>query len=338
MLRLGTLLGLLGLALATALLIGEGFADVMGALATAGWGILLASLFHIVPMAVNGRAWQVLMPGRRTGGIVLWTALVWVREAVNGLLPVARVGGEVVCGRLMLRRGFRVAPSVSSLVLDMTLSLLSQFLFTLVGLGLLLLRTDDQAIILRLGLGMLILLPLMALFIVVQRRGLFSLAAGVVGKLFGDRWGSLGLTSRRLDRAVRQGWRRTDRVGLSLALQLVGWILGGGEIWLVLHFMGHTVSIWDAILIEALIQAIASAAFIVPGAIGVQEGGFLLLGALVGLPPDVALALALARRARDLILFVPALIGWQLLEGRALLKRRAAAPAAQAGGGTRSPG
>ena len=45
-----------------------------------------------------------------------------------------------------------------------------------------------------------------------------------------------------------------------------------------------------------------------PGALGVQEGGFLVVGGLVGLPPELALALALVRRARDVIIFVPALI------------------------------
>jgi hypothetical protein len=56
----------------------------------------------------------------------------------------------------------------------------------------------------------------------------------------------------------------------------------------------------------------------VPGALGVQEGGFLVFGGLLGLGPDVALALALARRVRDLIVFTPALVAWQLSEGRRL--------------------
>jgi len=59
----------------------------------------------------------------------------------------------------------------------------------------------------------------------------------------------------------------------------------------------------------------------VPGALGVQEGGFLLFGSLLGLGPEVALALALARRVRDLVVFVPALVTWQLSEGRRLLVR-----------------
>jgi hypothetical protein len=40
----------------------------------------------------------------------------------------------------------------------------------------------------------------------------------------------------------------------------------------------------------------------------VQEGGYLLLAPLAGLPPDAALALSLAKRARELLLGVPGLL------------------------------
>ncbi|MBV8653164.1 MAG: hypothetical protein JO255_16990, partial [Alphaproteobacteria bacterium] len=40
---------------------------------------------------------------------------------------------------------------------------------------------------------------------------------------------------------------------------------------------------------------------------------------LLGLTPEIALALALARRALDLILFLPGLLAWQIAEGRKLL-------------------
>jgi hypothetical protein len=42
------------------------------------------------------------------------------------------------------------------------------------------------------------------------------------------------------------------------------------------------------------------AAFIVPGALGFQEGSYILLGAIVGLDPALTLALALAKRAREI--------------------------------------
>jgi hypothetical protein len=56
-----------------------------------------------------------------------------------------------------------------------------------------------------------------------------------------------------------------------------------------------------------------------PAAIGVQEGVFMIIGGLLGLSPELSLALALTRRARDLIVFLPGLLAWQAQEGRRLL-------------------
>jgi glycosyltransferase 2 family protein len=67
-------------------------------------------------------------------------------------------------------------------------------------------------------------------------------------------------------------------------------------------------------VIESLIQAVSSAAFFVPGGLGVQEGGFVLIGGALGLEPATCLALAGARRIRDLLIFVPGLFAWQIAE------------------------
>jgi hypothetical protein len=58
--------------------------------------------------------------------------------------------------------------------------------------------------------------------------------------------------------------------------------------------------------------------------LGIQEGSFVALGALVGMPPDVALATSLASRVREIVSGVPGLVAWQYVEGRGLWRRRAA--------------
>lgn len=323
--RLPLLLGLLGLGLASGLVAYNGAAEVLDGLRLAGWGIVWASLFHVVPMALNARAWQVLLPGRRRHGLGFFLWLVWVRESVNGLLPVARVGGELVSARLMLRAGLRAAPSAASLVVDMTLCMGSQFLFTIAGVALLA-AGDDTPVMGRIVLSLLAGVPLIAAFWAVQRIGLFRIFHMVVNAVFGDRWVGLAGTLRRYDHAVRVMYRRSDRTLACLLWQVAGWAAGSGEIWLALYYLGHPVSVAEAVLIEALIQALSSAAFLVPGAIGVQEGGFIGIGALVGLPSETALALALARRARDILVFGPALLAWQLVEGSALFRRQLSPP------------
>ena len=107
-------------------------------------------------------------------------------------------------------------------------------------------------------------------------------------------------------------------VAASFALSLLGWIVGTGEVWLALHFLGSPVGWAEALMLESLGQAIRGAAFAIPGSLGVQEGGYLLLARLIGLPPEAALALSLAKRARELLLGLPGIVylhfaekGWQ---------------------------
>jgi uncharacterized protein (TIRG00374 family) len=107
----------------------------------------------------------------------------------------------------------------------------------------------------------------------------------------------------------------------AFVLKLGGWMARTGETYLALHFLGFPIGVEEAIIIESLTSAIRSAAFAVPGAFGVQEGGILVLGAMLGIPPQTALALALVKRVREVVMGVPALIGWSLLETRALERR-----------------
>lgn len=321
MTAIAALLGLGGLALATGLFIYYGLDSVLAALAAGGIGIVWASLFHVVPMVIHARAWQILLPGSSPPPLsfILWVN--WIREGMNGLLPLARVAGDVVAVRMLIKRGVRSTPAMMSMVVDMTLTIVMQYFFTVVGVVLLLHYAGSSDTVEHIVIGLLAGLPIMGLMLMAHRFGLFGLLARLVHALVGHRWPKLTASTARLDRAVRTSYRRQGRIFRSCAWQFVGWVAGTGEIWLALYFLGHPVSVWDAFILESMAQAVASAAFMVPAAIGVQEGAFLVVGTMLGLSPEVALALALVRRARDLIIFVPALVAWQVAESRHLLAR-----------------
>ncbi len=308
--RLPTILGLLGLALATGLVLWQGWNGVLSRLAGTGMGLLWISLFHVVPMGLNTRAWQLLLPrgGRRSFGWFAW--VFWVRESVNGILPVARLGGEAVAARLMVDGGIRAGLSIGSLVVRLTLTLVTQIVFTLLGLLLLLLRTADHAAVLRLAL----LVPATALVLLallsVQRSDVVRRGA----RILGGRFAVLADDNLGLGRTVRRLYRRRRAVFACCGWQLLGWVAGAGEIWLAASYLGYPVGPVDAVALESLSQAISTAAFLIPGALGVQEAGIVGLGALVGMGPEVALALALSRRVRELILYGPGLLVWQAVE------------------------
>jgi putative membrane protein len=327
MIKLGLSLGLLGLVAASALVIYQGAGPVILTFASARWGLLWVALYHAVPMLANARAWQVLLPGRAQPSFRFFTWMVWVREAVNSMLPVARIGGEVTGAWLLTTRGVRKRPAAATLVVDMTMSLVSQLAFTLIGVGLLVTRGGDQSLASSVGLGLLIAVPVLAAFGLVQRIGIFGFFARIFHLAFGDRFERMVGGAKALDRAVHLIYRRPGRILACGLWQLVGWIVSAGETWIALVALGHPVGVGDAIMVTALIEAVSSSAFLVPGALGVQEGSFLVLGNVLGLPSEVSLALALVRRSRDVLVYGPALALWQLGEGRRLIARGSARPA-----------
>jgi len=77
-----------------------------------------------------------------------------------------------------------------------------------------------------------------------------------------------------------------------------------------------------ACFVETLGAAVRGAGFAVPGALGVQEGGLILICGLFAIPPDVAIALSMVKRARELIVGIPGLLVWQWTEGRHIVRRK----------------
>ena len=316
-------LAIAGLALAVVLFAREDVGGIVDLVIASGPGLMLAGLFHFVPMIANARAWQRLLPAAQRPNVSAMTWVVWIRESVNGLLPVARVGGEIIAYRMLRRHVVGRGDAAASLLADMALSVLSQAVFALLGLGLLFAVTHTAIATAPLLAGVISMIPLGVGFVLVQRAGALSAVTRTLDRLLAGRLGFALPRSLRLDHAIRAVYERHRDVVACFAWQLAAWLLGAGEIWLALHFLGQQRSILDAIVIEALIQAISSAAFVVPGALGVQEGAFIVIGAALGLDATTALALATARRLRDAIVFFPGLIAWQWAATRNVKHARA---------------
>ncbi len=322
--RLAFFVGLAGLVGATGVIAWSGAGAVLAALEKAGLGgILVTCLAHLVPMTLCVIGWRALL-GRRGPGYVFFLYVLWIRAAINNLMPVARIGGEIVSVRILTRGGVAPSVAVASTMVEITLSVIAVFLFSLLGVALFTLRMGSHDSTLALTIGLLVVIPLLAAFVIVQRIGFFGLARRILGLLFHDQAVRLAGAFGRWDRGVRILYRRRKRVLICSVFQFASWAAGSGEIALALFFLGHPVTLTEAVMIEALIQATSQAAFFVPGALGVQEAGFLVFGAALGLTPEIAGALAVIRRCRDVVLYVPGLIAWQVWEGRGVFGRRTA--------------
>lgn len=317
-----------GIGAIIALVLYQGVGDVAAAIAAVGWGLVFVILSRLVPITLDGYVWRFLFPRdtMRPIALLLWAR--WIGEGVNTLMPAFQVGGALVRTRLLVFRGFQGKTVGASVVVDLTLSTLTQLLFTLVGVGLLLSHYGHNDIAKGAGAGVGLGLVLVIFFCFFQHRGLFSYLVGLVSRVAKGRdWVKAVGGAEALDEAIRALYRRRWALTFNAAGQMIAWTLGAVEIWLALYFMDIPVTIADALLLESLILAVRAAAFFVPGAVGVQEGAFVLLGAVIGIGPEVALALSLIKRVRELVIGAPALIAWQVAEGKHLFSRRPAAAA-----------
>ncbi|WP_321916165.1 MULTISPECIES: lysylphosphatidylglycerol synthase domain-containing protein [unclassified Paraburkholderia] len=315
--HMGRIAALVGLAIAVWLVWREHPAAVLQLLRGAGMGLVLAAAVHILPMCANAWDWRSLIRAAQRPSFAAMLKLVWIRESINGLLPVARVGGELVSFRLLGRAGVRPATAVASLIADMQLTLISQVLYALIAAGYLLEHSssDTARFVGRFAWGLAGFIPLLVLFALVQHARPFERAARTLNRVTSGKVVDLVGKSVRVDLSLKLIWRQTGVVVRYVliwqTLQCLGYAL---EIWIALRVLGTDATFMQAFVIEALIQMLSSIAFLVPAGLGVQEGGFVVIGGLLGFDAPTCLALAGARRVRDLMFYLPGLLAWQAAE------------------------
>ena len=317
--KIGSGLAMLaGLGAVVALIAYQGFADIGRVMVTAGWGIALVTAFHLVPMAASALAWRAVA-GTATESkiwVFLWARLL--REAVNGLLPVAQVGGNVVGARILTFHGSRAHLAGASVLVDMTLEFLTQIVFTAVGLGLLLV-VGAGAMMSWVVVGLVVATIAAIGFLFAQRWGLFLLLERLLERMAAVlSWPALGSLTNLHD-TVMSIYRQRRAMIAAVFWHLASWVLGAVEVWLACMVLGADVSFVEALILESLGQAVRTAAFFVPGAYGIQEGGFMILALHFGLAPEIGLSISLIKRVREIVLGAPAMLAWQLVEGRRLL-------------------
>ncbi len=305
-------------------------------LARVVWLLPALVALHLGQLLLSAVAWRGLLTPRLPQGtrppaavrfalpsLALFWRLRIVREGIDSLLPVAQVGGEIVGAQLLRRLGMAAPLAGASIVVDVTLELLAQVLF--LAAGLLALAALPSGVTPGSGpaggASAAWLLPVLgglaALLVLAQRfgalRGLELLTGAVARHVPG--LGDLAGLQAEAEAIYRRGpalWRAAGLHGLA-------WLLGTAETWALLHALGHDASPQQALVVESLGMAARSAGFALPGAIGMQEGGFVLGVAVAGLSgaatmsagATVGLALSLAKRLREISTGAAGLALWR---------------------------
>ena len=319
-LRTGTLVaGLLGLGLAAWMLQSYGVGEVMAVLTRAGWrGSLAVIAFHLVQIWFSAGAWQAIIGAAGAVRLPLhaYIRLRWIREGVNNLLPLAQIGGEFVAARLLQRRGVLLAPAVAGTIADLLMEFKTQILFTVLGLALLVHYAGQSETTILVAKGLLLASLVAVGAVIALRAGLAAVMERAVVRL-GNSFG-WPPTARieGLHDSLQACYRSGGRLMLAGLGHLISWILGSLEVWLILHFFGRDIGLGPAWIIESLGQGSKALGFAIPGALGVQEGVYVMVCAIMGLSPEIGLALSLMKRVREVAWGVPALGVWYRAEAK----------------------
>jgi putative membrane protein len=266
------------------------------------------SLFAYVPMGVGW--WSVTRSPRPSVVHFIWARML--REAAADLLPFSQVGGIVVGIRSLTgRTGLTIAAATTAFVADLGAELASQAVFTSACVAALvfgLAHAPAEVIVEALAtiavcaaLGLLLCEPRLV------RRLLTALASRVVP----------AATSAL---ASSPEWNRRQLFASFLA-NLSAWVMSAACAWIALRTLGVDAPLGRVLILESLVFCIRTAAFPIPGGIGVQETGYAILGPLLGFAMEDVLALAVFKRIRDVVIALPVLLVWQANEWRTLAPR-----------------
>ncbi len=319
--RIIPVIGLIvGLCVFTAFVAGVGAVPIVQAWRAIGWpGFLAICLIHLAVIAGMGLAWRAVVPAT-AAWILLWGRLV--RDAGSEILPFSQIGGCALGARAVALVGVPGATAVASTIVDISLEFVAKLAYLVLGLLLLLYLQPTSPLALPLTIGLIAIGVAAIALVAVQLRGfeIFRRFLQVLAHSWADQ---LATGVAVLNTALAAAYRRKSGLLTGFLLHLACWIASALEVWVALRCAGIALEFGAVLVMESLLYGIRTFAFAVPNAIGIQEASYVLLGANFGLTPEIALALSLLKRARDLAIGLPTLALWQVVEGGRLWRRRA---------------
>jgi putative membrane protein len=313
--KIGVIVALIaGLALAVFLVLHVGITQVFEAVGRVGIGGFVLILLTAVPVIIFlGLAWRSLV-----GPLApLWVffASRQLRDSATDLLPFTQIGGVVIGARAGILGGIPSITAYSSAMVDITAEIMAQVAFTVLGLliGLATLRASPEMAPYADGLivGTVLLVPALAAFVVLQRKG-----SRLATKMAAQFLPNAVVHTEQFTAHLEALYRQPAKLAWSSTFHLLAWIASAAWLWVIFRLCGADIDVMSCIAIESLLAALRAITVFIPASIGVQEAGYAAMAQVFGLGPEVGLAVSLLKRARDVVLGIPVLLIWQAMEGR----------------------
>jgi putative membrane protein len=239
-----------------------------------------------------------------------------VRDSAAVCLPFSPVGGFAIGARAVTLHGISWPVAAISTVVDLTAEFASEILFALGGLIVIVGRTSDAAIAHPAEIGIAVAV-VAALGILKLQRGVASIFVRLGKRLLGQWFAGAeqdGISTVELTAMYGD----SGRLALCMVAHALGWIGKGLGNWIAFRLLGSDLDLMGALAIEGLLHIMMAAGILIPGYAGVQEAGYVALGSVFGVPPEISLGVSLVRRGRDIAIGIPTLLVWQFIEARNL--------------------
>ncbi len=311
---------ILGLILFTILIAWQGVSEIIHLFYDSGLSLLLLPIVWLPSLLVAVISWRLLFLNSQAPSFPLALKALWIGRAINTLLPVATIGGEIIKARLLTLWGTGGIAATASVLVDKTVQALAVAVWAFIGTLLLIyLAVDDELAIAAMS-GVFVLLAGIVGFILVQKAGMAGFMTRMMGKFVAsDGWADITNNAEEVDQIVAELYRRGVLLIKSIFWRTLGLALQTTEVWFACYLLGQPITVVEALMLKSLTSTLSDIAFFIPNAYGVQEGSYIVLGALLGLTPDFSLAVSLATRIRELLVDLPGLLVWQHIEARLLL-------------------
>jgi putative membrane protein len=254
---------------------------------------------------------------RRPLPVFVWGRMV--RDSAAVCLPFSPVGGFAIGARAITLHGVSWPVSAISTVVDLTAEFAAEILFALGGLIVIVDRTPDLAIARPAEIGIVIAV-IATLGILKLQRGVASIFVKLGKRLLGQWFAGAeqdGISTVELTAMYGD----TARLALCTLAHALGWIGKGLGNWIAFRLLGSDLDLMGGFAIEGLLHIMMASAILIPGYAGVQEAGYVALGSVFGVPPEISLGVSLVRRGRDIAIGIPILLVWQFIEARNLKGR-----------------
>jgi uncharacterized protein (TIRG00374 family) len=278
-----------------------------------GW-LPLVVLPFAVGMALDAASlWMIL---NADGRPLSFLAVLRVRMAAEGALftlPAGSLAAEALKPALLRRRcGIPLATGAAAVALNKSFIVITNALYLILGLLagrplIAAIRVHNPwaaalpAVIIA-GAGCCLVLGV-GLMVAVRRADLIERLCRLLPRRWQERARRGAAQQAVWNQAMAAFWRRDHRAFLCAGCSFLHWLVEALETYAVVRLLGLAVGMGGALGFESLMALVRSLAFFLPGGIGVQDWGHLLLVNISGAADAtvVGAAFVLVKRSKELL-------------------------------------